>query len=206
MQELTDANRIATPVTTEIIKSNDATNISKRLSLSEIIYDKNVTTSQLVLPSTVKTYDLQTSDPVTEIAYDKYDNNGNLLQYTLKPDASGNGTPVAIVWGYNKTQPIAKIEGATYSQVSQYISNIISYSDTNDETTLLSELDTFRKQSALAGFQITTYTYFPLIGVRTITPPSGIREYYIYDSANRLKEVHDVNGNILKEYQYHYKQ
>ncbi|MDQ0477483.1 hypothetical protein [Chryseobacterium sp. MDT2-18] len=61
------------------------------------------------------------------------------------------------------------------------------------------------KKTELSGFQITTYTYDPLIGVRSITPPSGLREYYFYDAANRLKEVRDSNGNVLKEYQYHYK-
>ncbi|MDQ0478295.1 YD repeat-containing protein, partial [Chryseobacterium sp. MDT2-18] len=41
--------------------------------------------------------------------------------------------------------------------------------------------------------------------VTSITPPSGIRELYIYDTANRLKEVKDITGNILKTYEYHYK-
>jgi YD repeat-containing protein len=53
---------------------------------------------------------------------------------------------------------------------------------------------------------ISTYAYDPLIGVTSITPPSGVREIYKYDSANRLQSVVDVNGKILKEYQYNYKQ
>ncbi|WP_374464396.1 hypothetical protein [Chryseobacterium sp.] len=60
----------------------------------------------------------------------------------------------------------------------------------------------------MPNYQITTYTYDPLIGVRSITPPSGIREVYIYDSANRLKEIRENNqtGNLLKEFKYNYKQ
>jgi len=76
----------------------------------------------------------------------------------------------------------------------------------NDETVLLSILNSFR--NSLSNNQITTYTYDPLIGVRSITPPSGIREVYLYDSANRLKEIRENSqtGNLLKEFKYNYKQ
>ena len=133
--------------------------------------------------------------------------NGNLQEYKIK-----GLTPVAIIWGYNGTQPIAKIEGATYTQVSSAAAASITASNTdasaaknNDETALLNALDAFRNTAALSGFQITTYTYDPLIGVRSITPPSGIREYYYYDAANRLQSIKDANGNLLKEFDYNYK-
>ncbi|MNY54568.1 hypothetical protein D3C86_1904580 [compost metagenome] len=66
----------------------------------------------------------------------------------------------------------------------------------------------FRKEvEALsrANAQVTTYTYDPLIGVRSITPSSGIREIYKYDSANRLENIRDINGKLLKEFKYNYK-
>ena len=74
------------------------------------------------------------------------------------------------------------------------------------EQSLLTSLDSLRTSSSLNAYMISTYTYDPLIGVTSITPPSGIREIYKYDSANRLQSVVDVNGKILKEYKYHYKQ
>ncbi|NHQ68850.1 RHS repeat protein, partial [Elizabethkingia miricola] len=73
------------------------------------------------------------------------------------------------------------------------------------EQALVGALDILRNNTALSAYQITTYTYNPLIGVTSITPPSGVREIYKYDSANRLESVKDVNGNLLKEYQYRYK-
>jgi hypothetical protein len=81
------------------------------------------------------------------------------------------------------------------------------------EQSLISALDVFRNNSALSNYQISTYTYDPLIGVKSITPPSGIREIYVYDTSNRLKEVKqldkDAAGNpvykIVKEYKYNYK-
>lgn len=152
-----------------------------------------------------------------EIEYDFYDSNGNLVQYTLEPDAAGSGRTVTVIWGYNKTQPIAKIEDATYAQVSSYITDIVNYSiadanpppDTTPEQAeldLIDRLDAFRKTAQLSGFQFTTYTYDPLIGVTSVTPPSGIRKIYISDTANRLKEIKDINENILKEFKYKYKQ
>jgi hypothetical protein len=158
-----------------------------------------------LFPTSVLSYDLQNTVS-TEITYDQYDSKGNLLQYTTK-----DGISTAIIWGYNSTQPIAKIVGATYAQVSSLAAEIISASDSDissaTEQTLIDKLDIFRKQSALSSAQITTYTYDPLIGVTSITPPSGIREVYLYDSANRLKEIRENNasGKLIKEFKYNYK-
>lgn len=136
---------------------------------------------------------------------DLYDENGNIIQFT-PPD----GKPITVIYGYNKTQPIARIEGATYAQVSGLISGIINASDadaadSSKEALLLSALDDFRNNSQLSGFMITTYTYDPLIGATTVTPPNGIREIYKYDSQNRLLQIVDMKGMILKEYKYNYK-
>ena len=74
------------------------------------------------------------------------------------------------------------------------------------ESDLIAALDKLRDESTLKGYQISTYTYDPLIGVTSITPVNGVREIYQYDSAKRIEKVIDINGNILKEYKYHYKQ
>lgn len=159
------------------------------------------------------------SIPEENVSFDRYDSRGNLRQYRTK-----DGLSNIMIWGYNDTYLIAKVVGATYPDpnnnhplptdiVQPLIDNIINASNDdaaqlpgNDESALLTALDNFRKNSALSGFQITTYTYDPLIGVRSITSPNGIRENYIYDTAGRLKEVKDTNGRILKENKYNYKQ
>ncbi len=159
-----------------------------------------------LFPTSVLSQNL-TGSLATQLTYDQYDVNGNLLQYTTK-----DGVSTAIIWGYNGTLPIAKITGATYAQVSSLASPIIAASDAdalavynNDETALLNTLDNFRNQPGLSAFQIATYTYDPLTGVRSLTPPSGIREIYIYDSAGRLQKIVDEQGKILKENTYNYK-
>jgi hypothetical protein len=159
-----------------------------------------------LFPTSVLSQNL-TGSMSTQITYDQYDAKGNLLQYTTK-----DGVSTAIIWGYNGTLPIAKITGASYAQVSSMASAIVAASDAdaqavsnNDETAFLNTLDNFRNQPGLSGFQIATYTYDPLTGVRSLTPPSGIREIYIYDSAGRLQKIVDEQGKILKENNYNYK-
>ncbi|BFO68635.1 hypothetical protein [Chryseobacterium sp. KCF3-3] len=210
-QLMISKNMVGIPLETITNKIEGVTN--KTLSKTETLYplsqsEANLKTSGLILPFTVLSTDLQ-NVVSTEVTYDKYDSKGNIQQYTTK-----NGLSTVIVWGYNQTQPIAKIEGAKLTDISQsLINSIVTPSNTdasaaanNDETSLLSVFNTFR--NSLPNFQITTYTYDPLIGVRSITPPSGIREVYIYDSANRLKEIRENSqtGNLLKEFKYNYKQ
>lgn len=158
------------------------------------------------LPSSVLSSDLNISNMATEVTYDSYDSKGNLLQFTTK-----DGVPVTIIYGYNNTKPILKIEDITYDQAVNLVgfNDIITKSneDINQatENIFIDALDLFRKNNNRR--LITTYTYNPLIGVTSITPPSGIREVYIYDTANRLKEIRENNasGKLLKEYKYNYK-
>lgn len=202
---LINKNIVGIPLETAVTQDG------KIISKKETIYptsqaEANTKTQGLPLPVSSLSYDLENPTKTNQdITYTQYDNKGNLLEYKL------NGIiPVVIIWGYHQTLPIAKIEGATYDQVKNLVSDIISKSnedkDEVSEKDLITALDNFRNKEELKNFQITTYTHNPLIGVTSITPPSGIREIYKYDDANRLKQVLDIHGNILKEYQYNYRQ
>ncbi|UZT98206.1 hypothetical protein ODZ84_01135 [Chryseobacterium fluminis] len=144
----------------------------------------------------------------TSVRYDVYDTNGNLIQYTENPDGTA-GNPVTIIYGYNQSLPIAKIQGATINDISSMVSDIVTKSDLDkdeaSEKTFINALDAFRTNSSLKKYQITTYTYDTLVGITSVTPPSGIREIYKYDDNNKLKSVVDVNGNIIKDYRYNVK-
>ncbi|WP_144284010.1 hypothetical protein [Chryseobacterium echinoideorum] len=151
----------------------------------------------------------------TIMRYDAYDSKGNLLQYTTNIDEStGNGFPTTLIYGYNNMFPIAKVQGAKTSDL-QFILNppgspgIVTLSDQDvdeaSEKLLINGLDEYRNNTQLKNFMITTYTYNPLIGVTSVTPPDGIREIYKYDANGKLKMVVDVNGNIIKEQKYNLK-
>jgi len=137
------------------------------------------------------------------VSYDLYDEKGNLLQYTEKSGAS-----TTMVFGYDKTLPIAKIQGAKYNDIAPYIAAIVNKSDSIQpyytENELIKELENFRNNPNLRNYQITTYTYYPSIGLSTMTPPSGIMEKYIYDDKNRLKQIVNSNNFTLKEFNYKY--
>ena len=160
-------------------------------------------------------YDLKGTDPVFP-----FDNNNKRIEYVLydkdlvSGEVKGNGLvleykktdgiSISIIWGYNKTQPIAKIENASYSQIQQYVDNLQTLSNTpNNEANLLSALDNLRDN--LPNAMVTTYTYIPLVGVRTITDYKANRITYHYDSSNRLEYVTDKDDNILSKNEYHYK-
>jgi hypothetical protein len=161
-----------------------------------------------------------------EITYDQYDTKGNLLQYTTK-----EGIPVTIIYGYNQTLPILKIEGISYVSLMYILgmdddltgyynlgicqqSNIENdNADNGSEESLIQALDNIRINPELKQTKITTYTYDPLVGLTSKTSPSGIREKYIYDSSNRLITIKllekNPNGTYTyktsKEFKYNYK-
>lgn len=145
------------------------------------------------------------------ITYDAYDDKGNILQYTTEIDPiTGKGNSTTLIWGYNKTLPIAKITGAKLEDLGTLADNIVTKSN-NDinattENELLIALDLFRNHPTLKKFPIITHTYDPLIGMTSTTPANGLREFYKYDNSGRLQAVIDVNGNIVKEVKYNNKQ
>ncbi|MGD1319269.1 hypothetical protein [Chryseobacterium sp. 2R14A] len=158
-----------------------------------------------VLPTSVMTTNVSDGSTKTAMTFDLYDEKGNVVQMT-----SAVGIPTTIIYGYDKTQPIAKIQGATYAQVSPYIQSIIDASNADaanpaNEQALITALNIFRKTAALKDYVISTNTYDPLIGMTTNTPPNGITETYIYNPDNKLEKVIDMNGKVLKEYKYNYK-
>ncbi|TCN49640.1 hypothetical protein D0809_24240 [Flavobacterium circumlabens] len=181
VSEMITTNRIDTPLKTEVFRAGI------KQSEQKTEYAKDATTSNLLLPKFIYAAKFPNILPGNalekKITYDKYDDVGNILQYTLE-----SGMPVAIIWGYNKTKPIAKVENATYDQaLAAYAAN-----DTTFRTNLPSAL-------------ITTYSYKPLVGITTLTDPKGFVTTYDYDTYNRLKTVKDNLGNVLSENQYHYK-
>lgn len=196
-QKLLQANITGVPLETISAVKKNSSDPGKVLSRSETKYD-NIGN---YYPSSSVSYDSQNM-VASEVIFNRYDNMGNLEQFTTK-----DGIPTSFIWGYNKTQPIAKIDGATYDQIAPYITDIVAKSNgaVISESDLQNALNVFRNNSNLRTFQITTYVYDALSRLKTSTPPSGVREVYQYDSAGRLEKVEDENGKLLKKYQYNYK-
>lgn len=189
-QRLTAENRIAEPLT--VVQKNGSNNVISA------IYNEYNDFSGILQKSRV--FQKKGNDKSAEgddvITYNSYDNKGNITQYTPK-----NGIPVSIIWGYNGQYPIAKIEGVSYTDISSFVTTLENASNggtlTKDSFTNL--------RNALPKAMITTYIYQPLVGVTRIIQPNGQTEYYKYDDAGRLQEIKNDKGEVLKTFEYNYK-
>lgn len=117
-----------------------------------------------------------------------------------------NGIKVSYIWGYNSTQVVAKIENMAFNSIPpNLITPIIDASNTNNSANLITALNALRNHSSMANAMVSTFTYKPLVGIKTMTDPKGYTTTYHYDNFNRLEKVTDMQGNILSENQYHYR-
>jgi hypothetical protein len=195
------SNRVETPIKKETFYGTE------KVSESKMVYSKDATTSNLVLPKNIIEKKGNNINGVSYqiINYDLYDDQSNLLQYTQE-----NGIPVIMIWGYNKSKLIAKIENASYSTLSSNTLNLIIAAQnasniTNNESNTLAALNSLRADSSLVNSMITTYTHIPLVGVSTMTDPKGDRVVYQYDKFGKLITLRDKNNNIILESDYNYK-
>lgn len=201
---LINQNRLGEALETKSYKDINNNGILDSNELLNTQYnDYHQWTQDIILPEFIQT---STGSNALEnrIVYHNYDDWGNPIEIS-----KADGTSIVYIWGYNGQYPIAKIENATYSEISSQVANLQNLSDADDsvadENTLRTALNNLRNTPALSDALVTTYTYDPLVGVTSITDPSGLTSYFDYDEFNRLKEVKNRDGNIVNHYNYHYK-
>ena len=192
---------IGVPLSTETYRNNikvfeQRTQFKSNL-LPEFIYAAKFPNSIPIVNTTVGNLE-------KKLTYNSYDSKGNVTQYTPE-----NGTPVSLIWGYNQTQLIAKLENVLYATIPvATISDLQLKSnadiDASTEQTLIDALNLLR--TTFPQSMISTYTHNPLVGVSTITDLKGDQITYSYDAFGRLQSVKDKDGNKLSENQYNYKQ
>ena len=129
--------------------------------------------------------------------FDNYDDKVNLLQYHIK-----DNIPITFLWGYNRTVPIAKIEGSTYDEVMNVIGVTIEDLQTKTDEELRTIFTNLR--TSLPSSRITSFTYNPLVGPSSNNDYNGIPTYYFYDGLNRLITIKDQDTYIKKYIEYHY--
>lgn len=151
--------------------------------------------------------------PLNPVISYNYDIKGNLIQH--QKDGNIN---TSYIWAYNPTYPVIKAENidnttlntvvtSIQSDFQTFMTSTIKGCTTATQKTSWKDFNTaLRNNASLKKSMITTFTYAPLIGMTSQTDPNGITTYYEYDSFGRLKFIKDDKGNMLKKYEYHFKE
>ncbi|GAB3433114.1 hypothetical protein [Niabella aquatica] len=139
------------------------------------------------------------------VTYKEYDTYNNPI-YIVHNGVSD----LVYLWSYQGQYPIAEIKNATYNQVQAAVQAVFSVANINELSQLdnpsADKIELLRTNNNLANALVTTFTYTPLVGIRTATDAKGMTTFYDYDSFGRLKEVYiKENGvkRIIESYEYH---
>lgn len=132
----------------------------------------------------------------------RYDADGNICEV----QAVGQ-PPICYLWGYKGQYLVAEIRNAAYDEVKTALgaatverirtSVVLSEGD----LAALDGLRTSRKE-----WHVTTATYIPLVGMASMTDPSGRETTYEYNAHNHLMRVRDHKGKVVNEYEYSFDQ
>lgn len=134
----------------------------------------------------------------SRLQFVRYDTDAHLLEQARTEDVHE-----VYLWGYRNEFPVARVVGATYNEVAGLINTSVLNNPASDQV-LRDEINKIRTALANSNTQVYTYTYSPQAGVTSETDPAGRVTYYQYDGFQRLATVKDVDGNIIKHFDYRY--
>jgi YD repeat-containing protein len=187
-----------------VIKSGKFTTFKTDKPLTENIFSLNtIASAGTFSPATITSSShTKSSAYLLKGTFDLYDQFGNLRQVT-----DDKGISTVILYSYGGKLPIAIIKNATYTSVTAVKSDALinefasGYPTDTEVNNFLSSL-----RSSLSLAFITTYTHDVVFGMTSQTDENGRTSYYVYDAAGRLQLVKDKDGNIVKTFDYKYKQ
>lgn len=152
--------------------------------------------------TTAKDIDFNKNTPFTFTAYlwRTYDANRLLVSEKTRE----NGLKYTYLWSYGNQYPVARIEGAEYSEVTGWLSSasvglpntLIRPSD------IESRLTSIRNALASKDVLVTTYTYLPQVGMTGMTDANGKTTGYAYDNYRRLSLVKNHESKAVMQYKY----
>jgi YD repeat-containing protein len=215
---MTTANIIDVPVVTEATIGSTKVE-GKKVNYQSYSYSESGTTKTMYTPANIETYNINTGQYESEIVYDEYNiPGGQLLQFHKANDIN-----TSYILGYNNTFPVVKALNVSKSSLNTAVASALSATGYSNIENLLTYVGTLsaearrdvwtsfnnalRSYSNMANSMVYTYTYNPLFGMITSeTNERGITTYYEFDAFGRLTTIRDHYRNILKNYEYHYKE
>ncbi len=200
--------RISVPLKTEVYK-NEALKSSQLTTYKN--WGNNIYSPEFVFSKKGAIQIDELSDEDKKLIFHSYDSIANPLEVSKK-----DGTHTYYIWGYNQTKPIAKLDNFTAIEalsMQVQIETAIAASNLDTDRTIGATGLEGNLRTALEAIRtalpnnatMSSYTYDPLIGVTSITDIRGQTVYYKYDSFNRLQSVKDIDGKLVTDYIYHYK-
>lgn len=132
-----------------------------------------------------------------------YNSHGDRIQ--ASKDGKEN---VVYLYGYNHQYVIAVIENATYNDVETKLGKSLIDAVANAVQPSASQWNSINSlRTSAPSYSVTTYKYKPLVGVTSVTDPSGLETRYTYDGLGRLISksiVPDGTEMKVENYEYHY--
>ncbi len=154
-----------------------------------------------------KTNKMSTFD--TKLTYHEYDAYGNVAELS-----TNDGRHTCYIWSYNNQYLVAEIDHVSYSQLltalgnkdQTWIKNLGNKKEPSaDDWNLLNGLRTTFKTTSPSTL-VSTFTYKPLLGVSSITDPSGMTTHHVLDNFGRLTQSYRLENGVKKvvaEHKYH---
>jgi YD repeat-containing protein len=133
--------------------------------------------------------------------YYTYDNQGNEVE-----TGKDLGPRTCYIWSYAGRYPIAKVENAVYSDIVSALGGVTAVENfKNNILPTDAQVKSFLTPlMASSTYQVSTFTCNPILGITSSTDAKGLVTYYEYDSFQRLLNIKDKDGNIIKHMDYHY--
>jgi YD repeat-containing protein len=155
-------------------------------------YQPDTSKESLIRLQYVDEYDRKESAWVRTAIF-VHDKNGRVLEQTDR-----NGIKTSYIWGYNGLYIVAKVENCGLNQVKN-ISGLANI----ETASLPAGISDY--ESALRNIpeaEVTTLEYYPFVGLKKVTDPSGKVMMYDYNATGKLRTVVDDENNLFNKYYY----
>lgn len=106
------------------------------------------------------------------------------------------------LWSYNKALPVAKVEGASATDVGSVIS-ISTLENYTSDSSIQSTLTTLRNGIG-ANKLVSGYLYDPIYGVKQLIDNNGYSGYFNYDQYGRLEYMLNDDTHVTNKFIYNY--
>lgn len=190
-------NRIASPVLTQRYSNG------KLVSATKDVYGYFTTSSGSILDvSDILKYNTVSQSFEPEVKIVNRNTYGHIVETRNKL-----GPSTTYLYSYNGQLPVAEIRNAGYPSVEGVLTGapaITTFSNLPSPDKSAVDAFLLPLKTALPDAHITSYTYKPLVGLTSQTDPKGMTISYTYDTFNRLENIKDQNGDIVKNYKYGY--